>query len=87
MITKEETGEELVTDDFTYTIAGQHTTNAAKIQSHPLFLKLQNGILTALIPLQQTVSLLLLMIIMHWKMLLMNLLLITKISVALNYRK
>ena len=30
MITKEETGEELVTDDFTYTIAGQHTTNAAK---------------------------------------------------------
>ena len=23
-------GEELVTDDFTYTIAGQHTTNAAK---------------------------------------------------------
>ncbi len=88
VITKEETGEELVTDDFTYTIAGQHTTNAAKkIQSHPLFLKLQNGILTALIPLQQTVSLLLLMIIMHWKMLLMNLLLITKISVALNYRK
>ena len=30
VITKEETGEELVTDDFTYTIAGQHTTNAAK---------------------------------------------------------
>ena len=83
VITKEETGQMISPTRLPDSIPQM----LQKIQSHPLFLKLQNGILTALIPLQQTVSLLLLMIIMHWKMLLMNLLLITKISVALNYRK
>lgn len=36
VITKEETGEELVTDDFTYTIAGQLPQMLQKIQSQSI---------------------------------------------------